>query len=276
MVYLVNIQKVHIQQRILKEELSEHVGEPSEGSPTCFKNRQLDARAISPCWLIAYILSLVLVLGGCESQPEELVPEQVLPNETSMSAKSLSFSNYEDGRLTSRFQVDQMVVKPRKFGIFRVKSINEALLLNALFVFHQYSAAEEKVSDRPEGASKKPDLTDGIQGLAELRGVGRLTRAVVDGMTLEFLHDKEMVLRAQMEKAFIDLQKNESRFEKSVFQLSRQKIILLGEEAFWDKKNKKFIIPGPYRILEGGDRKTGTGIAIDLAGNIFRRAGSPR
>lgn len=183
-----------------------------------------------------------------------------------MEVRGLSFSTYVDDQLASRIQTDQLLVKPRQFGVFRVKSVNEAVLVNSRFEFH---APGEKAAAEAEDAARAVDFGQSIDGLAQLRGVGRLTQVVISGMSMVYHQDQEASLRMLARQATLDLTRGQSLLEEVVIECLTAGKRIHATQAVWDRDTQRFVIPGSYRLMSPGEApRPGSGISVGLDGEV--------
>lgn len=170
-----------------------------------------------------------------------------------MSIRGMEYSSYYgNGQLQSRFTADQFLVKPRQFSVFKIKSVNEAILTNTRFEIFGPPPVETDSSNRlttdGEDGDLGTQLSDGIRGLAELKGMGRITRAVLFGMSMETFFNEKPILHLQAQHATMNISKAEMILEKAIIENHQTATRLIGKEIFWNEKQKTFEIPGEYHL----------------------------
>jgi hypothetical protein len=161
-------------------------------------------------------------------------------------------SYYGNGQLQSRVTADQFLVKPRQFSVFKIKSVNEAILTNTRFEIFGPPPVDTDSSNRlttdGEDGDLGTQLSDGIRGLAELKGMGRITRAVLFGMSMETFFNEKPILHLQAQHATMNISKAEMILEKAIIENHQTATRLIGKEIFWNEKQKTFKIPGEYHL----------------------------
>lgn len=223
---------------------------------------------ISWSWLLLGLLLLggvglmVWVVTGYRNQAEERVGMET-PSSHPMAIKGLVFSNYEGDRLQSRVKADQLLVKPRQFSVFRIKSVNEVVLTNTFFEIYQYPAEKGSAAGE-ERFSLGAQLTSGVKGLAGLKGMGRVTRAVLLGMKMEVLNSGHPHLRLSAQNAEMSINKAEMQMENVLIENPVSGKRLISKVVIWDEKNRVFVVPGEYRLQTPGGISVGKNVAVDL------------
>lgn len=218
-------------------------------------------------------IALLTVAGIYLSHETEgrLSVETVNSTGIAMEIEGLKYSNYKDGRLQSRVQAGQLVVVPRKIGIFQIHSINEAVIsrfrleiLNAPLT----SGAANHQSDLPL------ELSDGIKGLAAIKGSGRITKVTISGMEIISLRDDKPVLRLIAQTGLFDARQKQLKLEKIVLQNPSIGLRISSEQALWNKKINAFEIPGPYELHTADGIQKGERIYVDMNFRLIFDTGS--
>ena len=182
-----------------------------------------------------------------------------------MDVRGLTYSTYIEGQLVSRIQTDQLLITPRQFGMMRIKSVNEAVLVNARFEFQEHMAKGAEEGEPVESV----DFSQGIEGLTQLRGVGRVTRGNIAGMRLVYRQDQQPRLHMAARRAVLDFARGESRMEDVVIDCVAVRRRIHAATVYWDRDTQRFFIPGDYQLeLAPGKFTPGRGLIVDLEGNL--------
>jgi len=144
-----------------------------------------------------------------------------------------------------------------------VRSVNEAALSKARFEIHS-DAAE---SGKPTGGILKSlggQFTSRAQGLAGMKGVGNITRVVMDGMEMTFFRRKSPHLQVRAQKGEMDFKKKEIRMEQALLEHLPSQKKIAASTIIWDDEARVFKIPGKYQAQTPQGRASGRGITVDL------------
>lgn len=225
--------------------------------------------------LIVFFLILVSVSGLIywittnSSTNEEPSRQQSYTATPPLNIQGLSFSDYLGAQLTSRIRVKQLYVRPRKFGGFRIKSVNELFLDEAKFEFHQVTTHTEPGSPT-EGPTLGNGLASAVRGLAELRGIGRVVQGNVQDMTLEIFRDDKLHLSVVSKSAILDFKKRQTQMKQARLLAPGKNLTLVSNLIVWDDKRELFLVPGRYELKTANGKKSGEDIALTLDLQIRR------
>lgn len=207
-----------------------------------------------------------LLVTGYDSKPSTSLVEK--SGQRPLSISGMAYDTYRNEQLASSIKVENLQVRPRKIGIFRVKSLNEVALTKARFDLYQrpsYAAGEPTAQ---EGQSLTSGFSEGLNGLASLRGMGRITRATIDSMILNLHRAKGPYLQLRSRSAILDLKKQNFQFINARL-LGRQGAFHLVTPLLkWDEQRKLFYVPGKYRLLTSDGQLRGSGAVIDSELNL--------
>ena len=196
-----------------------------------------------------------------------IVPTAEKSTGVAMEIEGLKYSNYKEGKLQSRVQAAQLMVVPRKIGVFQIQSINEAVISRFRIEMHKSALPEEKKKTE----TVLPDqLSDGIKGLAAIKGAGRIVKVTIAGMEILSLQgDKpEFILQARV--GTFDARHKQLQLENVIMQQPENHLRLTTDRAVWNKELNAFAVPGPYVLYRGKEVTKGENIFIDLAFRIIR------
>jgi hypothetical protein len=212
--------------------------------------------------LVLALAARIYIQSQSDGQAGPAVKEESVST-SPMTIRGFGFSTYLDDRLSTRVSADLFRIRPRKFSIFKVRSLNEAALSKARFEIHS-DAAE---SGKPTGGILKSlgsQFTSRAQGLAGMKGVGNITRVVMDGMELAFFRRKSPHLQVRAQKGEMDFKKKEIRMEQALLEHFPSKKKIAASMIIWDDEARLFKIPGKYQAQTPQGRASGRGITVDL------------
>jgi len=210
-------------------------------------------------------LALWIVFGYREQVERSTLPAP--PHRRSLSIQGLEYTTYESGRLLSRIAAVELLVKSRKFRIFRVKSVNEVILTDTRFELFSPAPTTDG-EDRTEvgDLALGRQLAKGVEGLAGLKGMGKITRATLAGMRMTvYRGEGRPELRILARQAVMVPGKPEMRMEKVVIENLPMKTRLVSDEVIWNEARETFQAPGKYRLETADALIRGTAGLFDLS-----------
>ena len=212
------------------------------------------------------IISGLLWVGVFYDSGSRLTPTVEKSTGVDMEIAGLKYSNYKEGKLQSRVQAEQLMVVPRKIGAFQIKSINEAVITRFRLEMHSSNLAAE-----PKTGSALPDeLSDGIKGLAAIKGTGRIVKMTIAGMEILSLRDEKPEFILQARVGSFDARHKQLQLENVTMLQPENHLRLTTDLAIWNKEINAFEIPGPYVLYRGKEVVKGERVFIDLAFRIIR------
>lgn len=179
-----------------------------------------------------------------------------------MSIRGFDFATYEGDRLATRVQAGQFRVKPRKFGIFKLRSVNEVALSKARLEIHRPPEQDGKNVGVLSPLGEQ--LGSRAQGLLGGKGVGNITRAVMDGVELVFYGGGSPHLRVSAQAGEMDFRSKEIRMREAVLEHLPSQRKIASKVIVWDEREGLFRVPGAYQATTPKGRATGRGISVDL------------
>ena len=217
--------------------------------------------------LAAGILSLgICPWPGTDSEP--------VPQETRTRAKQLPlqiqhfrYVNQDNNRIVYALQAEQLLIRPRRFMVFNIKSVNEAVLKNARFETHFY---EETAMHTPLFDYQEALPFNKGTGNKQRNGpiIGLVTRLIAKGVRLDIFREEMPVMVLVAEYGLVENKKSEAEFINGIIKDSCSDRFIRSSRILWDDKIKVFVIPGAYTMSASGNSTNGESIQIDLDFNI--------
>jgi len=169
------------------------------------------------------------------------------------------FSNtiYDGENLISKIEADQFFIAPRKFFVFNVKSVNEAIIKNIRISL--YLNSENK---------KKPDLVSLLKfipsetGHIKLKNMGYITRGVIKGLDIKIYQDQTPSYHLSGEKAILDLKEKKMKINTARFENFTTGEIFTSERMIWHNQKSQLHIPGKYVLQTPSTQKFGKNTRI--------------
>ena len=177
------------------------------------------------------------------------------------------YTSQDENRLVHVLQAKRLVIQPRRFMVFNIKSVNEAVLDNARLEVHLYKDAMTRntLSDYekvlPFNGKKRGNHRHGAV-------VGMVTRLVANGVRVDIFRDQIPAMILAAEYGLMEKKKSEAEFINAILKDSRSDQVIRSGRILWHEKRKLFVIPGSYAMSASGNYTSGESIEIDLDFNI--------
>ncbi len=236
-------------------------------------NRSLLANLVLVCFICTSLALMIWIWAGAEIPVSHPVEKQ--KNTGSMGISGFGFSTYDGASLITRVQADLFRIVPRKFGIFRMKSVNEAMLVKARFEIYLGNATQSQsvgVAGEKQGQTDDPgvfsafgdQVNSSAKALPGMQEVGNVTRLVMDGMELAFCREQSPYLEARARSGGMDFKKEKITMRDAVLEHFPSGKKIFSETIIWDDDARVFKIPGRYEAHTPKGRAKGRGITVDL------------
>ncbi len=219
---------------------------------------------------IGLIVAVLLWVGFFYDNGSRLVPTAEKSTGVAMEIEGLKYSNYKDGKLQSRVQAGQLVVVPRKIGIFQIQSINEAVI--SRFRLEVFNSPAKKEAN--QSAPLPDELSEGIKGLASIKGSGRITKVTIAGMEILSLQDNQPKFILNARVGIFDARQKQLQLEQITLQQPALGMRIVSERAVWNKKINAFEIPGPYELHAADGVQKGERVYVDMNFRLIFDKGS--
>ncbi len=186
-----------------------------------------------------------------------------------LSIKGISSSSYDsNGRLLMQIKADEIKVKPRRFFVFNIKSINEVTITNVKAAFYFYEDKTKSDVNKPQTDVDLLNLYEGVihqkKGDAVPKEFGRITRGVIKGFTLEIYRKEKLSVIVKANEGEIDFRKKMVEMKDVHLEEVLSKKIIKSNFAVWDNKEKFFKIPGEYIAATPKGSAKARGLKIDM------------
>lgn len=185
------------------------------------------------------------------SQPTETK----LRSQRPLHIEELDYTTYEKGKATSHVKAQRLEVRPRKLGVFRVKSVNELYLKKLkLEVMSAKSSSSNNTSNAE--ASVGELLAGSLNGLARMRNLGRIQQTVVEGFEIRTVATEQRQLErlVRARQAVFDVRKKELELEHAHIELFALKRRLTAPQIVWDEREKIWLIEKHATLWDYGEK----------------------
>lgn len=213
--------------------------------------------------VVGTLLTLVLQRSDLLLNNSAVIHDSSL--DSPLNVSGLSYSNFQGDCLLSRVAVDTFRIQARSWSVFRLRSINEAVLQNAIFEF--FTGCEEGETASTEGPfSMSEGLASSLSGLVKVRGVGRVTRALMDKMAIVNHRDGRPVFRIVARSGELDSQDKSMVFRDALLQHPPTGRSIRTAEVLWQEAQKLFYIPGAFvlRSSQGVEKHENAYLNLDF------------
>ncbi|AJF07480.1 hypothetical protein [Geoalkalibacter subterraneus] len=224
---------------------------------------------------ILLILMISITSSACERDGEKhnQNPIRIENSSNVIDIRGITHTSYShEGKVTQRIAADQFLVRPRQFGGLRVKSINEAYLVNTSIDLHKRpdsdANTEEDLANTSTSSGSGVNLSSVIQNLAQARGVGRLTRVIITDLELNIFLNGNLRYKMLSNKAVIDFNKGQSSFNGFEYFHQDDVFLIRASEAYHDHGNNRFVIPGAFSFSSRTINRHGEGLIINDKGSL--------
>ncbi len=208
--------------------------------------------------LVIVTLGALGFLAGWMAFPEGkgrgIEPGAIPPVTDGTFVKGLHYKVYKNGSPASEAEIDDLRIVPRNFFVFRIKSINEAVITNARIRLYDPS---QKRRDDPFRSLFK-EFTD------QENGFGLITRAVVKGIDVNMYHAQKVTHHLTAAKADLMAGSNQTAFYDATIEHPSSKTVVRAAKLLWDTQERKFVVPGRYTLSGPGGDVKGEGVQIDM------------
>lgn len=193
----------------------------------------------------ALAFSVVGTLVIWSANPGKTAVKQVLSDKALRGEgaliSGLRYKTYTNGTLMKMVEADEFRIVPRRFYVFRIKSLNEALVTNArISIFVPVGDHAKNKKDFPEDpfASLLKDLTD----QESVNGV--TTKVTVKGIEISIYHSKVLTHHLKAASADLGVSGGQAIFYNAVLEDVALRTRSIAKKMIWDSRTKKFRIPG--------------------------------
>lgn len=192
--------------------------------------------------LILYSISMfAYILSQYISKEESLSTTEVAliqaNNKRSVQIKGLDVSNYNFSTFKSRIRINNLEIRPRKFSIFRIKSINELLLKDVHLEVH---SKPEKSKEEGSASSFGGQLFKSFNNLDQLIEFGAVQRIVFVNFTYRTMIAETKLPKQTVtaDQAIYDVKKKVMTMKNAKVELFSLHKRLTAPELIWDEKKQ--------------------------------------
>lgn len=183
-----------------------------------------------------------------------------------LQISGFTFTHLKHNRITHVLEAQRLTIQPRRFMVFNINSINEAILQDARMEVHFNEDAVKNstffdyqkalpLNKAPHGRHRHGSV------------VGMVTRLIVKKVRVDIFQEELRTIVLAAEDALVE-KKSEAVFYNAILKDNRSDQIIRSRKILWNDKRKVFVIPGAYAMSASGNNTSGESIEIDLDFNI--------
>jgi hypothetical protein len=239
---------------------AQHVGPGKRAGPSS-----------SPFGLFVTLALLVFLIGaewafmGWVSPPPRPSAHDRSPRETFLfRMRGFETTSIKEDRKV-RLKIGALAVVPRKYFIFNIQPLNEALFEDFSIEYHRLPQNEAMfpVSDIQQTLLPYGGTTASAPGPFGMK-LGAITRGIIHRFTLTVFTQGAAETVIKSEKAEIDFKSNQVRLEDATIEQIAFKRVVKAHQAVLKNSGGYVAVPGDYAILHPGGIVRGKGLKIGL------------
>ena len=215
---------------------------------------------------VGLIALRIIPWSGNDGEPEALDTGDRIKR-MPLQISEFTYTSQHHDRVVHILQAKQLVIRPRRFMVFNIKSVNEAVLQNARLERHFYteSANQSSLFDFLE-VMPFEQSSSGKRSTGS--AVGLVTRLITNHVRVDIIRDDVEALVLAAEYGLVEKKKSEAEFINAILKDSRSDRVIRSSRMLWDEKRMLFVIPGTYAMSVSENDTSGQSIEIDLDFNI--------
>lgn len=171
----------------------------------------------------------------------------------------LSYKAYNNGILVSKMEAEEFKIRPRKFFIFNIKSVNEAILTNVklnMYIKNKELADIDLLNP----------IFDGTTGKGT--GTGLITRAIIKGIDVNIFISDVLTHKLKATSADFMLKKKKIVFYNASLEHPPSSKLISAKKIIWDAQEKAFMVYNLDKASSPKEKAKGKGLKIDLDFNM--------
>lgn len=179
-----------------------------------------------------------------------------------MSIKGLQYKVRSRGALVAETDIEDFKIAPKKLFVFRVKSVNEAVITKARIRLYPHNIESDTPREKEAAADDDPlgalfkEFTD--------RKAGLITGVTVKEIDVGIYDSEVLTHRLSAARADFNAAKKLTTFYNATLEYPQLRKLIKADKMVWDAQAEMIRIPGSYTTsTRGGDSK-GRGLQIDL------------
>lgn len=215
------------------------------------------------CIIITLLATFLLLFFHITSQQATVTNKPPVPSINIFRTDRIESCTYRHGVLTNKISADQIFVRSKKMGLFRIRNINEMVIKNL--------ALEQIV--HPEQEERDGDILIALQeclpGLKSSQSssspLGRIAAITIDGFSLKSsTSDGRILLACRAREGKINNKSTQLELSHIVLRSPDSGRVISAQKGQWNQNRQRFEIEGEYLAQSPLGRTKGHGISVDL------------
>lgn len=183
--------------------------------------------------VVSIFLVILIWFYGHTSRVSSPFPEdKAYPGPLRITGFSYVTQDKEELEVT--MDADELRVNPRRFSIFSIKPFNEVILTNARLAVHLNEGESSKASLLSIG---KDILAIDEKGRSRVKGMGLITRGIIEGLVFEIHKADTLSLVVTAKKAIIDFKKQEATLDTATIEDKLSHRLIRKRRLVWSFKD---------------------------------------
>ncbi len=167
-----------------------------------------------------------------------------------MQISGLRYSNYYDDNLESRLEFDNFQVRPRRFGPFKIQSVNEIFIRNARIQRLPVAQKEEKQEEEKDSISNQ--LPASLKEFLKSQKIGRVQRVVFEGLQYTRIdsHAEGITSKIMARHAEYDFRQKKLILTNAALNNYAVTRHLIAKEIEWNESKRAWWVSGAATLRE--------------------------
>jgi hypothetical protein len=209
---------------------------------------------------LSFCLYLIISIRNAPSS----APRAHLPQSSAVfQIGKLTSLTYNEGKLSESISFDKITVNSKKFGLFRVRNVNEMVIKNLAIEQIVYIEQKEETGDILEALQEcLPGLKNSESSSSPL---GRIAGITINGFSLKSsTTDGRILLACRARDGKLNNKSTQLELSHIVLRSPDSGRVISAKKGQWNQTQQRFEIEGEYLAQSPRGSTKGHGISVDL------------
>lgn len=204
----------------------------------------------------------LLIFTASNNSPQSTLSPP-LKNKNIFRTDSIESCTYQQGILTNKISADQIFVRSKKMGLFRIRNINE-LVIKKLAI-EQIVYIEQKKESGDILAALQECLPGLKSSQTSSSPFGRIAAITIDGFSLKSSTcDGHILLTCRAREGKVNNKSTQLELSHIILRSPSSGRVISAQKGQWNQNRQRFEIAGEYLAQSPLGRTKGHGISVDL------------